>query len=435
MNVLLVGGGGREHALAWRLSQCPSVDRILCPNGNPGIAQHADTPELDLKSPVEWAELARKKGIDLVVVGPEAPLAAGLADECLARGLRVFGPRKAAARLESSKSFAKEIMKAADIPTARAESFSDYDAARDFARSLGLPVVIKADGLAAGKGVAICETWEDTDATLAEHLRDHRFGSASSSVLVEEFLDGEEASIIAITDGEEVWPLSPSQDHKRAHEGDKGPNTGGMGAYAPAPVVSEEILAASLGGVLRPAVAELASRGIPFCGVLYAGLMITRDGPKVLEFNCRFGDPECQVLMPLLEGDLGEALIACAEGRLARHILPGSGSAPASPLGLRPDHAVVVVMASKGYPGEIPTGQAIEGLREDYGEGAMVFHAGTKKGRDGGVVTSGGRVLGLTAWGASLESTVNRAYALSDGISFDGAWLRRDIAHRALQRK
>jgi phosphoribosylamine--glycine ligase len=435
MKILLVGNGGREHALAWRLSQCPSVDSILCPNGNPGIAQHAEAPRMDLKSPADWADLARQRGIDLVVVGPEAPLAAGLADECLARGLRVFGPQRAAARLESSKAFAKEIMNAADIPTARAEVFTDYEAAKDYARSIGLPVVIKADGLAAGKGVAICESWEDVDATLALHLRDHQFGEASASVLVEEFLVGEEASLIAITDGEEVWPLSPSQDHKRALDGDQGPNTGGMGAYAPAPVVTEEILAASLGGILRPVVHELAGRGIPFCGVLYAGLMITKDGPKVLEFNCRFGDPECQVLMPLLEGDLAEALLACTEGRLARHVFPAGGGGPTSPLGLRPEHAVVVVMASGGYPGDFTTGHSIEGLRNDYGDSAMVFHAGTKADVDGRVVTSGGRVLGLTAWGPSLDTTVSRAYELANGIRFEGARFRRDIAHRALQRK
>ncbi len=435
MKILLVGSGGREHALAWRLAQCPSVDSILCPNGNPGIAHHAETPMMELGSPSQWVDLALEKKTDLVVVGPEAPLAAGLADECLARGIRVFGPQRAAARLESSKAFAKEIMNAAEIPTARAEVFSDYDAAKDYARSLGLPVVIKADGLAAGKGVAICETWKDVEQTLAAHLRDHQFGEASASVLVEEFLVGEEASLIAITDGEEVWPLSPSQDHKRAFDGDLGPNTGGMGAYAPAPVVTEEILAASLGSVLRPAVHELAGRGIPFCGVLYAGLMITADGPRVLEFNCRFGDPECQVLMPLLEGDLAEGLLACAEGRLARHVFPSGGSAPASPLGLRPDHAVVVVMAADGYPGDFSTGHRVDGLRESYGDSAMVFHAGTKFDPDGAVVTSGGRVLGLTAWGPSLEATCSRAYALAEGIRFEGARFRRDIAHRALQRK
>jgi phosphoribosylamine--glycine ligase len=435
MKVLLVGNGGREHALAWRLAQCASVDRIVCPNGNPGISLHADTPSLALNSMAEWAEYARQQRTDLVVIGPEAPLAAGLADECEARGIRVFGPRSAAARLESSKAFAKEIMLAANIPTAQSGTFSDFDQAKKFARSLGLPVVIKADGLAAGKGVAICESWEDVDATLAGHLRDHHFGAASSVVLVEEFLQGEEASLIAITDGEEVWPLSPSQDHKRAYDGDTGPNTGGMGAYAPAPVVSEELLSVCMGEVMRPAVQELGRRGIPFVGVLYAGLMITSDGPRVLEFNCRFGDPECQVLMPLLEGDLAEGMLACAEHRLARHLYRGGSADAHSALGLRPDHAVVVVMASGGYPGKFTTGHVISGLRDSWGNDQIVFQAGTSRREDGTIVTSGGRVLGLTAWGPSLDSTVHRAYDLADGIHFEGARFRRDIAHRALDRK
>lgn len=434
MKILLVGNGGREHALAWRLSQSASVAGILCPGGNPGIARHAEVAIPAPKGPDAWAELALRERIDLVVVGPEAPLAEGLADACARRGVRVFGPTQAGARLEASKAFSKEVMLAAGIPTASSETFTELAPALDYARHLrgadGRTVVIKADGLAAGKGVVIATTLEEIESTLRSFLVDGRFGDASRRVVIEEFLDGEEVSVLALTDGESVWPLAPAQDHKRIFDGDRGPNTGGMGAYAPAPVASEEVMAAAYGDVLVSAVRELARRGIVYRGVLYAGLMLTRDGIKVLEFNCRFGDPETQVLMPLFEGDLGETLLACAEGRLGKLMLPGASSTGAP--GVRPLHAACVVVASAGYPGDIETGRVINGLDGDFGHDCVVFHAGTRRDEQGRVVTAGGRVLGITAWGLSLQSCLARAYQIASLVSFEGAQLRRDIGARAL---
>ncbi len=421
MKIVLVGNGGREHAIAWRLRRSPAVTSVVCPNGNPGIARVADVPRVDLKSMEDWASFAAREKAALVVVGPEAPLAEGLADACAAKGLKVFGPSKAAARLEASKAFAKDVMQAAGIPTARSDSFQDYDKALDFARGLGLPVVVKADGLAAGKGVAICTTEEELLQALAENLKDARFGESSRSVLVEEFLVGEEASILAFCDGANVYPMIPSQDHKRALDGDAGPNTGGMGTYAPAPVVTEEILAAAFGTVLRPAVDEMARRGTPYVGVLYAGLMIDGGGVKVLEFNCRFGDPETQVVLPLLDGDLGEIMMACCDGSL-----------PGARIGVRPDHAACVVLASGGYPGRYETGKVILGLDDCETDSSVVFHAGTVAGEEGAVLTAGGRVLGLTAWAATLQAAVDEAYRMAEVVTFQDAHFRRDIAHRAL---
>ncbi|MDK2972016.1 MAG: phosphoribosylamine---glycine ligase [Candidatus Sumerlaeota bacterium] len=436
MRVLLVGNGGREHAIAWRLRRSKSVTEIVCPNGNPGIAREAQTPRVVLQTPAEWAAFALECQCDLVVVGPEAPLAAGVGDACEDRGIAVFGPRADGARIESSKAFAKDVMQAAGIPTARSEAFSDYDKALDYGRSLGLPVVVKADGLAAGKGVAICETGEQLAGALAENLKDGRFGDASRTVLVEEFLRGEEVSILAVTDGQEVFPLVPSQDHKRALDGDLGPNTGGMGAYAPAPVCTDEILSAALTDVLRPAIRELARRGIAYKGVLYAGLMVTDDGLRVLEFNCRFGDPETQVVLPLLDGDLGELMLACCEGRLGELVAPLRPGSPDSAITMRPEHAICLVLASGGYPDAYTTGKVISGLNAaDDDSRAVIFHAGTVAGADGEVLTAGGRVLGLTAWGASLEAARDRVYELAGKVSFEGCHFRHDIAHRALSRR
>ncbi|MEQ8821942.1 MAG: phosphoribosylamine--glycine ligase [Sumerlaeia bacterium] len=434
MKILLIGGGGREHAIAWRLKASPSVTRIVCPNGNPGIAREAETPRAELASPVAWAEYGAEMGADLVVIGPEQPLAEGVADACEAKGLRVFGPTKAGAEIEASKAFAKDIMVSAGIPTAASETFSDATRALDFAKSLGGRCVVKADGLAAGKGVAMCETLDDARAAIEENLTGHRFGASSARIVIEEWLEGEEVSILALTDGEEVFPLVPSQDHKRAGEGDTGLNTGGMGAYAPVPWFGEEYLTSALSMVLRPAIAELRRRGIPYKGVLYAGLMVTKDGPKVLEFNCRFGDPETQVVLPLFEGDLGETMLACAEGRLGKILLPPHWQeGNAQTIGMRPDNAVVVVMASEGYPGTVRDGQPIHGLDAADGlSNAMIFHAGTTAGPNGEVLTKGGRVLGLTAWGRTLQSSLSTVYDLAGRVSFDGGWLRRDIAHRAL---
>ncbi|MDX1971281.1 MAG: phosphoribosylamine--glycine ligase [Candidatus Sumerlaeia bacterium] len=429
MNVLLIGSGGREHALAWKLKQSKSVTRLVCPNGNPGISREAETPRVHLPTPQSWAEYALAEKIDLVVIGPEQPLSEGVGDALMQVGIPVFGPRKAAARLESSKAFSKEVMRSAGIPTAASETFTDYAKALDYARSLRFPVVVKADGLAAGKGVSICEDQAQLEQALGENLLQGRFGESSKQVLVEEFLHGQEASLLALCDGKDVFLLAPSQDHKRAHDGDLGPNTGGMGTYAPAPIVTEEVLSATLGSVMLPALREMERRGTPYVGVLYAGLMIAPSGEiNVLEFNCRFGDPETQVVLPLLDGDLALALLACAEGRLATHLSPKSGHA----LTLRPESAACVVIASGGYPGEFAKGKVISGLDQDFGPNAMVFHAGTGLNNSGEVVTSGGRVLGVTAWGPTLRSAVDRAYGLTAKIHFDSMYYRKDIAHRAL---
>lgn len=424
MKILLVGNGGREHAIAWRLKQSASVSKIICPNGNPGIAREAETPRVDLRNVADWVEYAAKERVDLVVVGPEQPLADGLADLCIAKGLKVFGPSKAAARLEASKAFSKEVMEAAGIPTARSGAFTDYDKALGFARSLGIPVVVKADGLAAGKGVAICTTDADLVQALSENLQKGRFGAASSLVVVEEFLVGEEASILAFCDGEDVYPMVPAQDHKRIFDHDEGPNTGGMGTYAPAPVATEEVLAAAYGEVLKPTLAEMARRGTPYKGVLYAGLMITAAGIRVLEFNCRFGDPETQVILPLLDGDLGEIMLACAEGHLGK-----------TSIGVRPEHAACLVLASGGYPGEYATGIPIRGLDQITARNTQVFHAGTKSGPEGTILTSGGRVLGLTAWASTLQNAVNQVYQMAEVVTFENCHYRRDIAHRALKHR
>lgn len=436
MKVLVVGTGGREHAIAWRLSQSDSVSRIVCPNGNPGIELVAETPAVELKFPSDWAAWAANQKFDLVVIGPEGPLEAGLADECLARGVPVFGPPRAGARIESSKACAKEIMAAAGIPTARAESFDDAAAAKDFAKALGLPVVIKADGLAAGKGVTVARTRAEADQAIDENLVGRRFGGASSRVLVEEFMEGVEASIFGLCDGKTVFPLVPAQDHKAVFDNDEGPNTGGMGAYAPTPFVTEEIFTAAFSEVLRPALEEMVNRGIDYRGVLYAGLMLTNEGPKVVEFNCRFGDPETQVVLPLLEGDFGEILLACAEGRLEplTHAVDRETSLAApTVIGTRPEYATTVVLASGGYPGKYETGRVIRGLEHwEQRDDVMVFHAGTARNAAGETVTAGGRVLACTAWERTLARATEKAYDVARGIDFEGCHLRSDIAAKAL---
>lgn len=437
MKILLIGNGGREHAIAWKLKQSPQVEAIICPNGNPGIRQVADVPKVSLSSPEDWAEYAAKEKIDLVVVGPEIPLAEGVTDACQAKGIKVFGPTQAAAQLEASKAFSKDVMAAAGIPTAKSDVFTSVPEALEFGKTLGLPIVVKADGLAAGKGVAICEDFDSFEKAVRENLDDNRFGESSSQVLVEQFLDGEETSILAFCDGKDVYPLVPSQDHKRAFDGDKGPNTGGMGTYAPAPVATEEILAAALGQVLRPAVEEMAARGCPYVGILYAGLMVLPDGGiSVLEFNCRFGDPETQVVLPLLDGDLAELMLACAEGRLGPLVsgMEKDASGKRKVFTIRPESAACVVMASGGYPGSYETGKEISGLDQVTGDDCVVFHAGTKGGANGEVLTAGGRVLGVTAWASTLQAAVEKAYKIADIIQFDGAFYRHDIAHRALNR-
>ena len=423
MKVLVVGGGGREHALAWKISQDSSQPAVFCAPGNAGsarVATNLDIGAEDLPAIRAWV---REERPDLVVIGPEAPLCAGLSDLLAADGVPAFGPCQAAAELEGSKIFAKEIMLAAGVPTAESASFTDLDAAIGYVRDKGAPIVVKAEGLAAGKGVAVCDTLEQAEAFLRECLVDASFGSAGHRVLIEECLVGEEASILGLIDGDRVLLLASSQDHKRALDGDAGPNTGGMGAYSPAPVVTDDMWPMIKEVVFNRTVAELKRRGITYKGVLYAGLMMTADGPKVLEFNCRFGDPETQVVLPRIEGDILPAFMACVDGTLTDDLLTW-----------RDEACVCVVMAAGGYPAAYAKGQPIAGLDDvDQGTSRMVFHAGTKQ-QDDAVVTSGGRVLAVTALGESLREAVDSAYAGVASISFDGAQYRTDIAAKAFNR-
>jgi len=421
MKILVIGAGGREHALAWKLRRDTPGARLFCAPGNAGTVALGENLALaaeDLDGLLAWALRERP---DLTVVGPEAPLCAGLADRFRAAGLAVFGPTAAAARLEGSKRFAKEIMSAAGVPTAAYAAFVEVAPALEKVRREGGPLVVKADGLAAGKGVAVCATPAEAEAAVREALERRAFGEAGREVLIEECLVGEEASILALVDGERIVPLASSQDHKRVGDGDRGPNTGGMGAYSPAPVVREGDWPAIRSRILEPTVAELRRRGIEYRGVLYAGLMFTAAGPKVLEFNCRFGDPETQAILPRWDGDLGAALLACAEGRL-----------DPDRVRWRPEACVSVVMAAGGYPGAYRKGDPIEGL-DDAGRlpGVTVFHAGTRN-AGGRIVTAGGRVLNVTALGADIAEARRRAYAAVNLIRFDGAQFRRDIAARAL---
>ncbi len=421
MKILIIGGGGREHALAWRLSRESARHQLYCAPGNAGTAAVATNVPIGAEELEELTAWAAAERPDLTVVGPEAPLCAGVADRLAALGLAVFGPVKAAARIEGSKRFAKEVMAAAGVPTARAETFTGATAARRALDSFTLPLVVKADGIAAGKGVIICQTRAEAEAAIDDILVKGLFGSAGRELLLEEFLDGEEASILALVDGERVALLPSSQDHKRIFDGDAGPNTGGMGAYSPAPVVTAPLLQRIEAEIIRPVVAELARRGIIYRGVLYAGLMIGEAGPKVLEFNCRFGDPETQALLPRIESDLAPLLLACARGSLDPAQLQISDAPCAT-----------VVMASAGYPGDFPRGLPIRGLAEAGAmERVVVFHGGTAVAANGGVVTSGGRVLAVTASGHDMRSAVDRAYEAVARITFDGAHYRRDIARRA----
>jgi phosphoribosylamine---glycine ligase len=424
MKVLVVGSGGREHALAWTLIHDSRRPAVFCAPGNAGTADLATNLPLaaeDIPRLVDWARANRP---DLTVVGPEAPLCAGLTDALQAEGLRVFGPCRAAAQLEGSKVFAKEILTAARVPTARAETFTDAAAALDYVRQTGVPIVIKAEGLAAGKGVTVCLTAAEAERAIREALVDRVFGDAGRRVLVEEFLDGEEASILALVDGARVVMLASAQDHKRVFDNDRGPNTGGMGAYSPAPVVSDRWWPVIEQQVFVPTLNELRRRGITYKGVLYAGLMMTAGGPKVLEYNCRFGDPETQVILPRLATDLIPALEACVDGTLRPELVAW-----------KPEACVCVVMAAGGYPGPYEKGRPIAGLQDAAAlDRTVVFHAGTKL-QDGRVVTAGGRVLGVTALGPALGDAVANAYRAVARISFEGAIYRTDIAARALKRR
>jgi len=421
MRVLVIGGGGREHALVWKLRQSPRVDRLYCAPGNAGIAEDAECVPIaadNLKGLVRFAEERR---IDLTIVGPELPLTLGLVDRFTAAGLRAFGPTAAAARLEGSKAFAKELLRHERVPTAFFGVFGDPDDAARYVKEVGAPVVVKADGLAAGKGVFICPTVAQALEAVDELMRARLFGDAGSRVVVEEFLAGEEVSFMALTDGTTVLPLATSQDHKRALDGDRGPNTGGMGAYSPAPIVTPALRDRIMGEIMEPVVRGLARQGVRYMGVLYAGLMVEDGHAKVLEFNVRFGDPEAQVLLLRLRSDLLELIERACDGRLAGATVDWDARA-----------AVCVVLAAEGYPGAVERGRRIEGLDALRAwERGVVFHAGTKR-TDGAPVTDGGRVLGVTARGDTIEQAVAEAYAAVGHISWPGMHYRRDIGQRAL---
>ncbi len=423
MNVLLIGGGGREHALAWKLRQSPLLARLYCAPGNAGIAAAAECVALNVDDHGDIAAFCKDRDIGLVVIGPEAPLVAGLTDDLEAAGVKAFGPSRAAAALEGSKGFTKDLCAAYGIPTAAYHRFAEADAAKAYAREQGLPIVVKADGLAAGKGVTVAATREEADAAIDACFAG-AFGAAGARVVIEEFLDGEEASFFALVDGANALPLATAQDHKRAFDGDKGPNTGGMGAYSPAPVMTEALSARVMEEIVEPTVRAMAERGTPFKGVLYAGLMIKDGAAKLIEYNVRFGDPEAQVLMMRLKSDLLPALVAVADGKLGSVSLDWYG-----------DAALCVVMAAKGYPGAYAKGTEIKGLEEAGADPAVqIFHAGTR--REGArILADGGRVLGVTARGKDIREAQGRAYAAADKIDWPGGFFRRDIGWRAVGRK
>jgi phosphoribosylamine--glycine ligase len=424
MRVLVVGGGGREHALVWKLAQSPRVETLFCAPGNAGIAAEAECVPIAADDLDALVRFARERRVDLTVVGPERPLTLGIVDRFADAGLRAFGPTAAAARLEGSKAFAKELLREERVPTALFDVFDDPDAALAYVRRIGAPVVVKADGLAAGKGVFICATVAEATAAIEDVMRGRRFGDAGSRVVVEEFLEGEEVSFMALTDGTTVLPLATSQDHKRALDGDRGPNTGGMGAYSPAPLVTPALEARIVQEIVEPIVRGLARRGIVYTGVLYAGLMVRDGRASVLEFNVRFGDPEAQVLLVRLRSDLCELVARTCERRLAGTTIAWDARA-----------AACVVLAAEGYPGAIETGRPIEGLDalRDW-RGGVVFHAATRRVADGRVVTDGGRVLGVTALGKTVPDAVAEAYAAVGKIAWGGMHHRTDIGHRALAR-
>ncbi len=418
MNILLVGGGGREHAIAWKLRQSPKVDKLYCAPGNGGIAEVATCVDIGARDIDGIVRFARENAIDLTFVAPDDPLADGMVDALEAVGCPAFGPSKAAARIEASKTFAKDIMVKYGIPTGASASFADYDAACAYVRQQGAPIVVKADGLALGKGVFICATVEEALEALATIMVKQAFGTAGGTVLVEEFLQGPEVSLLCFTDGKTVAVMPPAQDHKRALDGDQGLNTGGMGAFAPTATLTREQIEDMTQRVLLPAVRGMAAEGCPFQGILYAGLMLTERGVRVLEFNARFGDPETQVILPLLETDLVDILLAIREQRLADLDIRWKAGA-----------AAVVVLASGGYPGDYAKGYPITGLAEAESTGAIVFHSGTAL-REGQLVTNGGRVLGVTATADNLAAAIDRAYGGVERVQFQDAHYRRDIGRK-----
>ncbi|MEE8640329.1 MAG: phosphoribosylamine--glycine ligase [bacterium] len=422
-SVLVVGGGGREHTLVWAFRKSPQVGRVFAAPGNAGTAQIAENVAVGTGDIEALAKFARSEKVDLTVVGPEAPLAEGIVDRFHAAKLPIFGPTKQAARIESSKIFAKELVLKAGIPTAPAEIFDDAEAARRYIDISGAPCVIKADGLAAGKGVVVALTEEEAYAAVEATMVERKFGSAGDRILIEDYVTGEEASILAVTDGERVAVMIPSQDHKRLKDGDGGPNTGGMGAYAPAPVIDGKMLKTVTETVIEPTIAALADEGMPYQGCIYAGWIVDFEGPKLLEFNCRFGDPEAQAVLPLLQDDFYEVCASATAGNLEFDRFEWQSGA-----------AVAVVAASKGYPGEYEKGRIIKGLDEVAAmEDVIVFHAGTAV-EDDKVVTAGGRVLAVTALGVTVADAVKRAYDAMGRVRFAGMYYRRDIGHKAVAR-
>ena len=424
MKILVVGGGGREHTLVWKIRQSPEVDEIYCAPGNAGIAAQAECLPIAAGDIGKLKEFALEKGVDLTVVGPEAPLVDGIVSEFESAGLRIFGATREAARLEGSKIFAKEIMSAKNVPTGDFRVFTDAEEALKYLQSVEPPIVVKADGLAAGKGVMIARDRQTAEKAVKRCMVERAFGAAGDKILIEEYLEGEEASILAFTDGETVVPMASSQDHKPVYDNDEGPNTGGMGAYSPAPVVSAEVETEIYERVMVPVVEAMAEAGIPYKGVLYAGLIFTKRGMMVLEFNARFGDPETQVILPRLKSDIVPVLMACTEeGELAKQKLEWL-----------PDACVTVVMASGGYPGSYEKGFPIEGLDEaESRDGVTVFHAGTAL-SDSRVVTAGGRVIGVTALGSNIPSAIEKAYEAVGKIHWEGVHYRSDIGAKALAR-
>ena len=420
MNILILGGGGREHSLAWAIKQNPKCDRLIVAPGNAGIAKMAECADFDVMSGTAVLEFVQEQAIDFVIIGPEAPLAAGVADQLRDAGILVFGPSKAAAELEASKAFTKAICDAASAPTAAYGHFTDAEAAKAYVQTQGAPIVVKADGLAAGKGVIIAETVDQALAAI-DDMFDGSFGEAGAEVVIEEFMTGEEASYFILCDGENVLPIGTAQDHKQVGDGDTGPNTGGMGAYSPAPVLTDAIAQKAIDEIIRPTMAEMVRRGTAYRGILYAGLMIENGQPRLVEYNVRFGDPECQVLMMRLGAQVLDLLVAASEGRL-NDVKPNWAD----------DHAVTVVLAAKGYPDAYEKGTVIGGLGALQSDSMnMVFHAGTAE-RDGMIVANGGRVLNVTARGDSLAEAQQRAYAMVDKIDWADGFCRRDIGWRAL---
>ncbi len=421
MNILVVGGGGREHALVWKLKQSELVTNVFCAPGNAGIAQIAECRDIPVTDIQGLLQFAMEKNVDFTVVGPELPLVMGIVDEFEKNSMPVFGPSEKAAELEGSKTFCKYLLDKYDIPTATYKVFTEYNEAREYLENSVIPIVVKADGLAAGKGAIVCMTREQAFDAIDLIMKQNAFGEAGRKVVIEEFMEGPEVSVLAIADGENLVYLTPSQDHKRIFDQDKGPNTGGMGAYAPTPYIDEAMMDHIKKTIMEPTLKGLALEGRPYKGVLYAGLMMTQSGPKVLEYNCRFGDPETQAVLPLVKTDLLEAMMASRDGTLKDLDFENYDSA-----------AVCVVIASGGYPGKYENGKEILGLDGRIDENIMVFHAGTRFEGDK-VVTNGGRVLGVTAAGDNIKQAIDKVYKGVGKIAFDGAYYRRDIAWRALK--